>query len=80
VLRRRVSEEGSVRRYAKPDNMSWNTVITGCVKNGRAERAPEVFQTMVDDGGVGIDRATVVSVVPACAQAKDLRMGRVVHR
>jgi pentatricopeptide repeat protein len=60
--------------------VSWNTVIVGCVKNGRAERALEVFQTMVDDGGVGIDRATVVSVLPACAQTKDLRMGRAVHR
>jgi pentatricopeptide repeat protein len=59
--------------------VSWNTVIAGCVKNGSAERALEVFQTMVD-GGVNIDRATVVSVLPACAQAKDLRMGRALHR
>ncbi|KAK3158667.1 hypothetical protein QOZ80_2AG0140050 [Eleusine coracana subsp. coracana] len=59
--------------------VSWNTVIAGCVKNGRAEKALEVFETMVDDG-VGIDRATVVSVLPACAQTKDLRMGRIVHR
>jgi hypothetical protein len=38
-----------------------------------------VFQTMVD-GGVSIDCTTVVSMLPACAQAKDLRIGRVVHR
>ncbi|TKW40773.1 hypothetical protein SEVIR_1G268100v4 [Setaria viridis] len=59
--------------------VSWNTVIAGYVKNGCAERALEVFETMVG-GGVGIDRATVVSVLPACAQAKDLRTGRAVHR
>lgn len=59
--------------------VSWNTVIAGCVKNGRAEKALKVFETMVH-GGVGIDRATVVSVLPACTQAKDLRMGRTVHR
>ncbi|PVH66755.1 hypothetical protein PAHAL_1G338300 [Panicum hallii] len=59
--------------------VSWNAVIAGCVKNGRAERALEVFEKMVG-GGVGIDCATVVSVLPACAQAKDLRTGRAVHR
>ncbi|KAF8765454.1 hypothetical protein HU200_008600 [Digitaria exilis] len=59
--------------------VSWNTVIAGCVKNGRAERALEVFEMMVA-GGVGIDRATVLSVLPACGQAKDLRTGRAVHR
>ncbi|XP_062222531.1 pentatricopeptide repeat-containing protein At5g39350-like [Phragmites australis] len=59
--------------------VSWNTIITGCVKNGRAERALEVFEKMVG-GGVGIDRATVVSVLPACAQAMDLSTGRTVHR
>ncbi|KAL6633828.1 hypothetical protein ACP70R_026499 [Stipagrostis hirtigluma subsp. patula] len=59
--------------------VSWNTIIAGCVKNGRAERALEVFQNMVS-GGIGIDRATVVSVLPACAQVKDLSTGRAVHR
>ncbi|KAJ1280312.1 hypothetical protein BS78_04G222000 [Paspalum vaginatum] len=59
--------------------VSWNTVIAGCVKNGRVERALEVFASMVG-GGVAIDRATVVSVLPACAQAKDLHTGRAVHR
>ncbi|CAO2046906.1 unnamed protein product [Urochloa humidicola] len=59
--------------------VSWNTVIGGCVKNGCPERALEVFEAMVGSG-VGIDRATVVSVLPACAQAKDLRTGRAVHR
>ncbi|EEC73741.1 hypothetical protein OsI_08374 [Oryza sativa Indica Group] len=59
--------------------VSWNAVIAGCVKNGYAERALEVFGEMAADG-VGIDRATVVSVLPACAQAKDLNTGRAVHR
>ena len=59
--------------------VSWNAVIAGFVKNGRAERALEVFAKMVGGGG-GLDRATVVSVLPACAQAKDLQTGRAVHR
>ncbi|KAI4964671.1 hypothetical protein ZWY2020_060018 [Hordeum vulgare] len=59
--------------------VSWNAVIAGCVKNGCAERALEVFGEMVADGA-GVDRATVVSVLPACARAKNLSIGRAVHR
>ncbi|XP_047077177.1 pentatricopeptide repeat-containing protein At5g39350-like [Lolium rigidum] len=59
--------------------VSWNAVIAGCVKNGCAERALEVFGEMVGDGSE-VDRATVVSVLPACARVKDLSTGRAVHR
>ncbi|KAL5212123.1 hypothetical protein ABZP36_022970 [Zizania latifolia] len=61
--------------------VSWNAVITGCVKNGCAEarRALEVFGEMVSPGG-GIGRATVVSVLPACVQTKDFITGRALHR
>ncbi|KQK00664.1 hypothetical protein BRADI_3g50980v3, partial [Brachypodium distachyon] len=59
--------------------VSWNAVIAGCVKNDCAERALEVFGEMAGDG-TEIDRATVVSVLPACAQAKNLSIGRAVHQ
>ncbi|CAM0944644.1 unnamed protein product [Alopecurus aequalis] len=59
--------------------VSWNTVIAGCVRNGCAERALEVFGEMVGYGAV-VDRATVVSVLPACARVKNLTIGRAVHR
>ncbi|KAF7079691.1 hypothetical protein CFC21_083888 [Triticum aestivum] len=59
--------------------VSWNAVIAGCVKNGCAERALEVFGEMVGDGA-GVDRATIVSVLPACARTKNLSIGRAVHR
>uniref|UniRef100_A0ACD5Z2Z3 Uncharacterized protein n=1 Tax=Avena sativa TaxID=4498 RepID=A0ACD5Z2Z3_AVESA len=59
--------------------VSWNAVIAGCVKNGCAERALEVFGEMVGDGAA-VDRATVVSVLPACARVKNLSIGRAVHR
>ncbi|XXG48237.1 hypothetical protein AAC387_Pa02g2744 [Persea americana] len=48
-------------------------------KNGRAEEALEVFDRM-RDAGVEVDSATVVSVLPACAQVKDLRRGREIHQ
>ncbi|KAF5205793.1 Pentatricopeptide repeat-containing protein [Thalictrum thalictroides] len=58
--------------------VSWNTMVSGYVSNGRAKDALMVFDRMMDEG-VGIDRATVVSVLPACASLKDLQRGRLVH-
>ncbi|XP_065006008.1 pentatricopeptide repeat-containing protein At5g39350-like [Musa acuminata AAA Group] len=59
--------------------VSWNTVIAGCCRNGFAREALAVFDRMMD-AGVGIDEATVVSVLPACAHLKDLRRGRFVQK
>ncbi|URD98672.1 Pentatricopeptide repeat-containing protein [Musa troglodytarum] len=59
--------------------VSWNTVIAGCCRNGFAREALAVFDRMMD-AGVGIDEATAVSVLPACAHLKDLRRGRLVQK
>ncbi|RWW06681.1 hypothetical protein GW17_00029975 [Ensete ventricosum] len=59
--------------------VSWNTVIAGCCRNGFAREALGVFDRMMD-AGVGVDEATVVSVLPACAHLKDLRRGRLVRK
>ncbi|ONK71523.1 uncharacterized protein A4U43_C04F9520 [Asparagus officinalis] len=58
--------------------VSWNTMIAGLYQNGFADEALSIFGRMVDDG-FEIDRATVVSVLPACAQLKDLKCGKLVH-
>ncbi|XP_008787561.1 pentatricopeptide repeat-containing protein At5g39350 [Phoenix dactylifera] len=58
--------------------VSWNTMIAGYVQNGCDEEAVLIFDWSVGSG-VEIDRATVVSVLPACAHLKDLRRGRQVH-
>ncbi|XP_020094311.1 pentatricopeptide repeat-containing protein At5g39350 [Ananas comosus] len=60
--------------------VSWNTMISGCFRNGCADEALAVFDRMVVGGGVEIDRATVVSVLPACAHLRDLGRGRRVNK
>nr|AYM00547.1 pentatricopeptide repeat protein [Salvia miltiorrhiza] len=59
--------------------VSWNTMISGSFRNGRAKEALMLFQRMVD-GNVEVDSATVLSVLPACGSLKDLEQGREVHR
>ncbi|PKA52159.1 Pentatricopeptide repeat-containing protein [Apostasia shenzhenica] len=59
--------------------VSWNTVISGCLQNGFADQAMVIFDRMVSFGEE-IDRATVLSVLPACAQLKDLRSGEWIHK
>lgn len=58
--------------------VSWNTMIAGFCQNGCPDEALSIFNQMVDVG-FEIDRATIVSVLPACAQLKDLESGRFVH-
>ncbi|KAJ6804357.1 pentatricopeptide repeat-containing protein [Iris pallida] len=63
---------------AEKSVVSWNTMIAGLVYNGSDWEALAVFDRMVRDG-VQIDRATAVSVLPACAHLGDLERGKRVH-
>ncbi|KAI4389031.1 hypothetical protein MLD38_001296 [Melastoma candidum] len=58
--------------------VSWNTMISGCFKNGYFEEAIVVFKMMIDSG-IEIDCATVVSVLPVCSHLKELKVGKYVH-
>lgn len=58
--------------------VSWNTLISGYLKNGFANESLRVFKKMVD-AGVEIDNTTVVSVLPSCAYLKALEVGIEVH-
>ncbi|XP_047962737.1 pentatricopeptide repeat-containing protein At5g39350-like [Salvia hispanica] len=64
--------------------VSWNTMISGSFRNGRAKEALALLWRMVDDGDgendVEVDSATILSVLPACSSLKDLEQGRKVHR
>lgn len=60
--------------------VSWNTMISGSFRNGRAKEALMLFWQMVDGDGVEVDSATILSVLPACGSIKDLIQGREVHR
>ncbi|KAL3723307.1 hypothetical protein ACJRO7_035487 [Eucalyptus globulus] len=58
--------------------VSWNTMISGYFKNSYAGEAVMIFKLMMNTG-VEPDSATVVSVLPACGNLKELDLGKYVH-
>ncbi|KAK9159944.1 hypothetical protein Syun_006285 [Stephania yunnanensis] len=58
--------------------ISWNSMISGYSRNGNSENALMAFDRMVCED-VEPDHATVVSVLPACANLKGLQWGKRVH-
>ncbi|CAA7401989.1 unnamed protein product [Spirodela intermedia] len=63
------------------DLVSWNTAIGGCAMNGRPARALELFHELLSSPvGLEPDAATLVTVLPACAQLGDVAEGRKIHR
>ncbi|GAA0149190.1 hypothetical protein LIER_08431 [Lithospermum erythrorhizon] len=58
--------------------VAWNTMISGSFRNGSAKEALMVFREMVD-GGVEMDCATILSVLPVCGYLQDLKVGIEVH-
>lgn len=63
------------------DLVSWNTAIGGCAMNGRFARALELFHELLSSpAGLEPDAATLVTVLPACAQLGDVAEGRKIHR
>lgn len=58
--------------------VSWNTLINGLFRNNCAEEALRVYGRMMDEG-VGVDCATVVSVLQACGVLKNVVLGREVR-
>ncbi|XP_061369545.1 putative pentatricopeptide repeat-containing protein At3g11460, mitochondrial [Gastrolobium bilobum] len=60
------------------DLTSWNTVISGHVKNGEAVDAFEVFDSMRRVGVVG-DGTTLLALLCACGDIMDLKLGKAVH-
>ncbi|XP_077251110.1 pentatricopeptide repeat-containing protein DOT4, chloroplastic-like [Tasmannia lanceolata] len=60
------------------DAISWNTMISGYVSNCLAEEGLQIFSEMWSSG-IDLDLATMVSILPACAEMGDLRLGKVIH-
>ncbi|OAY84423.1 Pentatricopeptide repeat-containing protein DOT4, chloroplastic [Ananas comosus] len=60
------------------DVISWNSIISGCASNGFSTKGVELFTSMWFEG-VDMDLATLVSVLPACAELGYLLIGRVIH-
>ncbi|XP_042032012.1 putative pentatricopeptide repeat-containing protein At3g01580 [Salvia splendens] len=65
--------------YPEPDTVLWTTVVTGFEHNGRSLDALGFFSRMSMAEGVVIDPVALVSVVSACVQLLELKVGRSVH-
>ncbi|KAI3667292.1 hypothetical protein L6452_42344 [Arctium lappa] len=62
------------------DLVSWNSVISGYTTNGRFIEALELFHTLLHEESIGApDHATLVTILPACAQAADIQLGFWIH-
>ncbi|KAJ1426141.1 Tetratricopeptide-like helical domain superfamily [Sesbania bispinosa] len=60
------------------DVVSWNSMISGCVMNGFPRNGIEFFIQMLILGA-GVDSATLVNVLVACANIGNLSLGRALH-
>lgn len=61
------------------DVVSWNTMISCCVRMGMPREAADVFRKMKEEG-VEADEVTMVSLISAAAKLRDLEMGEDLHR
>ncbi|KAK3227558.1 hypothetical protein Dsin_007420 [Dipteronia sinensis] len=61
------------------DIISWNAMIDGFASNGKILEAFDLLHEMQLTGSVQADTATVVSVIPLCAELMLLREGRSIH-
>ncbi|KAL2485999.1 Pentatricopeptide repeat-containing protein [Abeliophyllum distichum] len=67
----KVFDENSVR-----DLVSWNSLINGYVRSGKAKDALRIYKEMEMEMDVNPDEVTMIGVVSACAQLEDLKLGR----
>ncbi|CAN6467845.1 unnamed protein product [Victoria cruziana] len=58
--------------------VSWNVVISGLARNGLLDEALEMFRKLCEQG-IKPDDATIVTVLPVCAQLGALELGRWIH-
>lgn len=61
------------------DSVSWNIMISGCVRCRRFQEAVEVFQRMRMESNEKPNEATVVSTLTACAALRNVEVGKVIH-
>ncbi|OIT37998.1 PREDICTED: pentatricopeptide repeat-containing protein At3g16610 [Nicotiana attenuata] len=60
------------------DSVSFSAIIAGCVQNGHAEEALQIFQ-MMQSSGVQPESATVMGILPACSHLAALQLGVCTH-
>ncbi|KAF5813452.1 putative tetratricopeptide-like helical domain superfamily, DYW domain-containing protein [Helianthus annuus] len=63
---------------ASPDEVSWTSMISGCVENGDENRALVVYHKMTRSG-VFPDEFTFATLIKACSYSTALEQGRQIH-
>ncbi|KAF3445281.1 hypothetical protein FNV43_RR14976 [Rhamnella rubrinervis] len=63
------------KEFSKPDVFLWTSMVTGYEQNGCPEEALSFFSQMVVAEFVTPDIVTLVSVVSACAQLSNFKLG-----
>ncbi|CAL5406367.1 unnamed protein product [Camellia sinensis] len=65
-------------RMPERDLTSWNTMISGCVRNGDPREAFLVFK-MMEKSGLVADSTTLLGLLSACIHLAALELGKVIH-
>ncbi|XP_065848668.1 pentatricopeptide repeat-containing protein At5g39350-like [Euphorbia lathyris] len=60
------------------DSVSWNTLISGFVRNGEFEKAAELLHQQQQEG-LTFDLVTLISVLPMCCDSAHLSQGMALH-
>ena len=63
----------------RKDIVSWNSMVSGYTSNGYAGEAIKLFRAMVQEHNLVPDDATLVGILPACAQAAAIHLGFWIH-
>ncbi|VFQ92555.1 unnamed protein product [Cuscuta campestris] len=58
--------------------VSWNAIISGCVRNDLVPKSLEYFHELVCNG-IGFDSATLVSLLHGCSRVADMASGKILH-
>ncbi|GMY14653.1 pentatricopeptide repeat-containing protein At2g37310 [Fagus crenata] len=66
-------------RMPERDIVSWNSMIAGYSQAGFYEECKELYREMLGSAGLRPNGMTIVSVLQACGQSKDLIFGMEVH-
>lgn len=67
------------KEFSLPDVVLWTSMVTGYEQNGNPEDALGFFSQMVLVEGLSPDKVTLVSVVSACAQLSNFKLGSSIH-
>ncbi|KAE9601611.1 hypothetical protein Lal_00040617 [Lupinus albus] len=61
------------------DIVSWNSIITGYIHQGYEIKALETFSSMLKSSSLNPDKFTFGSILSACANLENLKLGRQIH-